>query len=99
MGVFALVLALTLPVAEVTGERDTGTRRYPGRIVPVAQVNVVPQVSGEILEVGFSNGQSVRKGDLLYRLDSVKYEMEWVTEGQAPLVLRAGVNSKTRRCQ
>ena len=74
MGVFALVLALTLPVAEVTGERDTGTRRYPGRIVPVAQVNVVPQVSGEILEVGFSNGQSVRKGDLLYRLDSVKYE-------------------------
>ena len=42
--------------------------------VPVAQVNVIPQVSGEILEVGFENGALVKKGDLLYRLDSVKYE-------------------------
>ena len=40
----------------------------------MAQVNVIPQVSGEILEVGFENGAIVKKGDLLYRLDPVKYE-------------------------
>lgn len=74
LGVMSLMLALTLPVTEVIGVRDAALRRYPGRIVPVAQVNVVPQVSGEILEVGFANGQAVKHGDLLYRLDSVKYE-------------------------
>ncbi|MBQ6327765.1 MAG: efflux RND transporter periplasmic adaptor subunit, partial [Kiritimatiellae bacterium] len=49
-------------------------RAYPGRVVPIAQVNVVPQVSGEILEVAFENGALVKAGDLLYRLDPVKYE-------------------------
>ena len=71
---FFLAAAITLPVFEVTEVADFKTRAYPGRVVPVAQVNVVPQVSGEILEVGFENGSSIKEGQLLYRLDSVKYE-------------------------
>lgn len=66
--------ALRLPVATVEEVADFQTKTYPARVVPVAQVNVIPQVSGEILEVGFENGAVVRAGDLLYRLDPVKYE-------------------------
>lgn len=65
---------MTLPVAEVSEIADFKLRTYPGRVVPIAQVNVVPQVSGEILEVGFDNGAEVKAGQLLYRLDPVKYE-------------------------
>lgn len=65
---------VTLPVTEVKSVADRPTRTYPGRVVPVAQVNVIPQVSGEILEVAFENGSVVKAGDLLYRLDPVKYE-------------------------
>ena len=72
--VFLLAAAITLPVVEVTEVADFKTRTYPGRVVPVARVNVVPQVSGEILEVGFENGSVIKEGQLLYRLDSVKYE-------------------------
>lgn len=65
---------VTLPVVEVKAVADRPVRTYPGRVVPVAQVNVIPQVSGEILEVAFENGSVVKPGDLLYRLDPVKYE-------------------------
>ena len=65
---------LKVPVAQVEWGVDKLVKIYPGRVVPVAQVNVIPQVSGEILEVGFENGALVKKGDLLYRLDPVKYE-------------------------
>ena len=37
-------------------------------------VNIVPRVSGEILEVGFKDGGVVRKGQTLYKLDPVQYE-------------------------
>lgn len=69
-----LAVTMTLPVAEVSEIADFKLRTYPGRVVPIAQVNVVPQVSGEILEVGFDNGAEVKAGQLLYRLDPVKYE-------------------------
>ncbi|MGN0853185.1 MAG: efflux RND transporter periplasmic adaptor subunit [Kiritimatiellia bacterium] len=65
---------LRLPVVRVEPGTDLMEKTYPGRVVPVAQVNVIPQVSGEILEVGFENGTFVKKGDLLYRLDSVQFE-------------------------
>ena len=69
-----LAASITVPVAEVSEIADYKTRTYPGRVVPIAQVNVVPQVSGEILEVGFENGTRIKEGQLLYRLDPVKYE-------------------------
>lgn len=71
--VLLLSASLALPVATVGEAPDTAMRRVPGRVVPVAQVEVRPQVSGEILSVAFSNGQQVAAGDVLYRLDPVKY--------------------------
>ena len=72
---FVLLAAeLILPVAEVRGVADRRPRNYPGRVVAIQKVDVVPQVSGEILEVCFENGADVGAGDVLYRLDPVKYE-------------------------
>ena len=69
-----LAAELVLPVTEVRGVADRRPRNYPGRVVAIQKVDVVPQVSGEILEVCFENGADVRAGDVLYRLDPVKYE-------------------------
>ena len=72
-GTFAAA-GVTLPVCEVAERAQRESAVYPGRVVPVAQVDVVPQVSGEILEVCFANGAEVKEGDVLYRIDRVKYE-------------------------
>ena len=65
MSFLSLLLAaeIVLPIAEVTERPDFQTSRYPGKVAPIAKVDVVPQVSGEILEVAFANGQTVAKGD------------------------------------
>ena len=65
---------ITLPVCEVAERAQKEVPTYPGRVVPIAQVDVTPQVSGEILEVCFANGAEVKEGDVLYRLDRVRYE-------------------------
>lgn len=71
---FALFAAeVTVPVYEVVNRPLKVETRLPGRVVPISRVDVVPQVSGEILEVCFENGAIVNEGDTLYRLDPVKY--------------------------
>jgi multidrug efflux system membrane fusion protein len=40
-----------------------------GHIMPVATVTIRPQISGIISAVNFSEGQEVKKGDLLFTLD------------------------------
>lgn len=67
-------LEIALPVCEVVEKTDPKSSVYPGRVVPIAQVDVIPQVSGEIREVCFANGQVVKEGDVLYRIDPIKYE-------------------------
>ena len=59
---------------KVTEVEDTESRRYTGQIVSPAVVQIVPRVSGEILEVGFQDGSYVKQGQMLYRLDPVQYE-------------------------
>src|SRR5881409_2743647 len=39
-----------------------------GRIQPVLQVKISPEVSGEIIELPVKEGQAVKKGDLLLRI-------------------------------
>ena len=65
--------AVTLPVEKAAEVVDFRARTCPAKIASVSEVSVTPQVSGEILEVCFVNGQTVAKGDVLYRLDPVKY--------------------------
>jgi multidrug efflux system membrane fusion protein len=45
-----------------------------GTVTPAAQVVVRPQVSGVLTEVLFTEGQAVRKGQLLARIDPAPFE-------------------------
>src|SRR5215831_18512252 len=45
-----------------------------GKIQPVVQVKISPEVSGEIIELPFKEGQSVKKGDLLVRINPDIYD-------------------------
>lgn len=77
MSILSVLLAaaeLVLPVAEVVERPDFRLKTYPGRVVAIQKVDVVPQVSGEIKEVCFQDGANVKEGDVLYRLDPVKYQ-------------------------
>jgi membrane fusion protein (multidrug efflux system) len=65
---------LVLPIGKVESKAVLKERVYPARVVAIQRVDVVPQVSGEILEVEFENGADVKEGQVLYRLDPVKYE-------------------------
>ena len=49
-------------------------------------MDIVPQVCAEVLEVCFEDGAPVCKGDVLYRLDSVRYVAE-VKNAEAELVV------------
>ena len=65
------------PVAVLTQTVQSGTaktvRRYPARILAVEQVDVVSRLSADIVEVCFTEGSFVRKGQLLYRLDDIRF--------------------------
>jgi HlyD family secretion protein len=45
-----------------------------GRLHPVVQVKISPEVSGEIIELPVKEGQSVEKGDLLLRIKPDFYQ-------------------------
>lgn len=69
--------AAGLPVVgaeKVVEAEDHDIRHYTGQVVSRSVVNIVPRVSGEILEVGFKEGGVVRKGQMLFKLDPVQYE-------------------------
>ncbi|MDB6020014.1 MAG: Efflux transporter, family, subunit [Pedosphaera sp.] len=44
-----------------------------GKVQPVLQVNISPEVSGEIIELPVREGQSVKKGDLLVKIKPDNY--------------------------
>ena len=65
------------PVAVLAQTVQSGAaktvRRYPARILAVEQVDVVSRLSADIVEVCFTEGSFVRKGQLLYRLDDTRF--------------------------
>ena len=65
------------PVAVLTQTVQSGAaktaRRYPARILAVEQVDVVSRLSADIVEVCFTEGSVVCKGQLLYRLDDIRF--------------------------
>lgn len=74
LSVFLFAVEMLLPVVEVAEKPDFRQKNYPGRVVPIQKVDVVPQVSGMIVEVCFNDGANINEGDVLYRIDPVKYE-------------------------
>lgn len=66
-------MKVRVPVGEVTEAEDTIANEYVGLLVSKEVVKVVPQVSGELLEVSFEDGSRVKGGQVLYRIDDIRY--------------------------
>lgn len=68
-------------VSVLTLERRTivESASFPGRVAPVRQVSIRPQVDGIITDVLFRPGSFVEKGQPLYQIDSARYEAELAT--------------------
>jgi membrane fusion protein, multidrug efflux system len=56
-----------------------------GTVSPVATVTVLPQLSGYLTEVGYKEGQSVKKGQFLAQIDPRQYEID-LKQAQAALL-------------
>ncbi|MDD5596405.1 MAG: efflux RND transporter periplasmic adaptor subunit [Victivallaceae bacterium] len=65
---------VVVAVEKVGETEDIDSRRYTGLVVSQSEVHIKARVSGEILRIGFKDGALVKKGQMLYQLDSTQYE-------------------------
>jgi multidrug efflux system membrane fusion protein len=63
-------------VAAVLQQTITDLQSYSGRLAPVEQVDIRPQVSGAIVAVHVRDGALVQKGELLFVIDPRPYQAE-----------------------
>jgi membrane fusion protein, multidrug efflux system len=61
-------------VAPVASRQITEAGTFVGRIVAIDKVDVVARVAGFIEERNFTEGQQVKKGDLLFRIEQDTYK-------------------------
>ena len=65
---------ITVQIEKVTRRDLTETVVANGRIQPVTQVVISPEVAGEIIELPVVEGQTVKKGDLLVAIKPDNYK-------------------------
>jgi len=65
-----------VPVGIYTAEPGDATYfdLYPATVTPLNQVEIKPQVSGNIIAVFFQDGQQVNKGQKIYEIDQQQYK-------------------------
>ena len=61
-------------VKSVVSRQVTDTGTFIGRVVPIDRVEIVARVPGFIEERNFTEGQLVKKGDLLFRIEQETYK-------------------------
>lgn len=64
---------ITVQTEKITRRNITELVVANGRVQPVLQVKISPEVSGEIIELPVKEGQRVKKGDLLLRIKPDNY--------------------------
>ena len=62
-------LQIAVPVAKAVLHKEAEEFRYTGRVVPISSVNITSRISADLMEVGFEEGDFVKKGHLLYTFD------------------------------
>lgn len=67
-------MEIIVPVGIVEEKEDMEVNNYSGVVLSPQSVRIVSRVSGELLEVGFKDGDQIKQGQLLYRLDDTKYQ-------------------------
>ena len=65
---------LPVQIFEVTNKKETTTKTYPTIIKPFGEVDVVARVKGTLEGKYFQEGQYVKKGTLLYKIEQDVYE-------------------------
>ena len=66
-------IVITIQTEKVSRRNVTEVVRANGRIQPVVQVKISPEVSGEITELPVKEGQQVNKGDLILKIKPDNY--------------------------
>ena len=66
--------AITVQTDKVARRTVVETVTANGKIYPVLQVHISPEVSGEIIELPVKEGQKVKKGDLLLKINPDVYQ-------------------------
>ena len=65
-----------VPVVMVAPSVEMGeaeSRRFPGHIIAVEEVNIVPRVTGYIEKINFKEGDYIKAGDLLFEIEEREY--------------------------
>ncbi|MFG1201912.1 efflux RND transporter periplasmic adaptor subunit [Xanthobacter aminoxidans] len=71
-------------VASPTSANVTDTDEYVGRFIAIDEVNVRARVSGYLDKIGFTDGQMVKEGDVLFTIDQRPFKIA-VDQAQANL--------------
>jgi len=66
---------ITVPLAVAESSENDVKRIFVGRLEPLRVVDLAFQVSGQIQELPVSAGESLKKGDLIARLDKADFEL------------------------
>ncbi len=89
------VTAVTTEAAAIRTLTQTVTAT--GKIQPEVEVKIAPEVSGEVIELPFKEGDAVKRGDLLIRLkpDNYRFQVEQ-QEANLAAARAAAVQSKAQ---
>jgi multidrug resistance efflux pump len=74
-GVALVQKAETTKLKRAGGDAEAGRLRLPATFVPAATVRVCPRVLGQVVEVLVHEGDAVKRGQVLIRLDSAEYKL------------------------
>ena len=82
-------------VTPVVSRQVTETGDYIGRVTAIDKVDIVARVPGFIEERNFTEGQQVKKGDLLFRIEQATYKAA-VEQARAVLAKAKATEANTR---
>src|SRR6516225_9439150 len=87
----------SVTVKPVVSRQVTDTGTFIGRVVPIDRVDVVARVPGFVEERNFTEGQLVKKGDLLFRIEPETYKA--AVDQQAANLAKANAKLQWERNQ